>query len=337
MGLPTDSRLVDGWMAPGGARVGHAQVPGAPTGCTVVLLAAPAPYAALATGGGPSTRQVSALHPQHAVTTADALLVVGGSAYGLDASGGVLRWLEARGRGTQIGRMRVPAVPTAAVFDLFVAGDQRPDAGTGAAACEAAVEEGVAEGRVGAGAGATVGKILGIDFASWGGVGAASVELAGGLVVSAVAVVNAFGNVHQPDGGPCVGGARDGAGGFLDVEAAIGSGAFTARRRELDREAAGESAGEGGNTTIGVVVTNGRLDPAGCARAAVLVSQALPMCIRPCQTAVDGDTVFVASAGTVEAEAHQVGLAGRAALARAIVRAVTAGRRDGPEFPSRRS
>ena len=331
-GLPDGANRIDGWHPACGARVGHAQVGEAPTGCTVVLLDAPAPYAALASGGGPSTRQVSALHPHHAVTTADAFLVVGGSAYGLDAAGGVLRWLEAKGRGTQVGRMRVPAVPTAAVFDLFVAGTVRPDASTGAAACDAATADGVLEGRVGAGAGATVGKILGIDFASWGGVGTASVELAGGLVVSAVAVVNAFGNVHGFDGGACVAGARDGAGGFVDVEAAIGAGAFTARRRELEREAS-----EGGNTTIGVVVTNGRLDPGACGRAAVLVSQALPMCIHPCQTAVDGDTVFVASTGTVEAEAHQVGLAGREALARAIVRAVTAGRRDGPEFPARRS
>jgi L-aminopeptidase/D-esterase-like protein len=234
-----------------------------------------------------------------------------------------MRFLEARGRGTRVGAMRVPAVPSAALFDLFVStSGARPDAATGLAACEDARTEGVAEGRNGAGAGATVGKIAGIDRAVWGGVGTAHVVLPGGLVVSALAVVNAFGNVHDPDTGACLGGARDGAGGFLDAEAMVLEGFLAARARAL-AAAAGEDT-SGGNTTIGVVVTNGRLDGGGCLRAAGQASLALADCVRPCLTALDGDTVFLAATGAVEAESHQVGLAGRRALARAVARAVVA-------------
>ncbi|MBM4396554.1 MAG: P1 family peptidase [Deltaproteobacteria bacterium] len=312
--------LRGGWSAACGARVGHSGVAGAPTGCTVVLFERACAYAAEATGGAASSRQVSALLRDHSVTVADAVLVTGGSAFGLDAGGGAMRWLEERGRGIAVGSMRVPAVPTVTVFDLaFGKKGAWPGVETGYAACEAAGTV-VAEGRVGAGSGTAVGKVLGPGLAMWGGVGAAHVEI-GTLVVGAIAVVNAFGNVHDPGTGRCVAGARNPAGGFADAEEVILTGALGGRLRAVDA------------TTVGVVVTNGRLKPVECRRAAILASQAFPACIRPCQTAVDGDTVLLASAGEVEADSHQVGIAARLALSRAIVRAVGIANGGGAEPP----
>lgn len=300
----------DGWSRAVGAAVGHAQVKNASSGCTVVLLPKSCRYSVVAMGGASSFRQVSAMVPGHSITHADAILIVGGSAYGLDAAGGALRYLEAIGRGIKVGAMQVPAVPTAAIFDLFVS-NERPDASTGYDACENARIDDVEEGRVGAGAGATIGKIFGLPHAVWGGVGVASMTLRDGLEVAALAVVNAFGNVYDPVTKECVAGVRSDADSFIDMEKFILEGALNNR---FPRE-------ENVNTTVGVVVTNGRLDHAQCHRAAVLAATAIPMCIRPCFTAFDGDTVFLAATGDVEAEPHQIGIAGRQTLARAIVRA----------------
>lgn len=280
------------------------------------------PYAVHVGGGASSLRQVAAQVPGHSVTVADAFLVTGGSAFGLDASGGVLAGLEAQGRGTAVGRMRVPAVPAAAIFDLYVGDPKaRPDGAMGSAALAAARPGTVAEGRVGAASAATVGKILGLDRASWGGLAVATVRLDGGLVVSALAVVNAFGNVVDPRTGAFVAGPRDGLGGFADTEEAILAGA-------LSRFASAPS-----NTTVGIVVTNGILDRSRCLRATWLAAQAMPLCLRPAWSALDGDTLFLAATGEVPAEPHAVGIAGREALARAIVRAVTLANPPGSDWP----
>ncbi len=305
-----------------GVAVGHAAHATGSTGCTVVFLPRACPYAVHVGGGASSLRQVAGLVPGHSVSVADAFLVAGGSAYGLDASGGVLAGLEAMGRGTAVGRMRVPAVPAAALFDLVV-GDPmvRPDAAMGAAALAAARVGDVTEGRVGAASSATVGKILGVDRASWGGLAVASVRLDGGLVVSALAVVNAFGGIIDPRTGRFVAGPHDGLGGFADTEEAILAGA-------LSRFVSSPS-----NTTIGVVVTNGALDRERCTRAAWLAAQAMPICLRPAWSAMDGDTLFLAATGEVPAEPHAVGIAGREALTRAIVRAAMLANPTGQEGP----
>ncbi len=330
-GLPDNTTVTDDLagllkpLPPGctgipGVRVGHAEDRSALTGCTVVVLPRPSPYSAHASGGGVSTRQVSALVPHHAVSWADAVVVCGGSAYGLDAAGGVLTWLETRGRGIPVGTMRVPSVPAAAVFDLFVGdGRVRPDGRMGRAACEAAREDGLPEGRVGAGTGATVGKALGLARACWGGVGLAGVEAPGGVTVTALAVVNAFGNVYDPDTGRCVAGARRDDGTFADAEALVLRGVLGERVRAL------------ANTTVGVVVTDAALSGAECARAAVMSAQAIARCVRPSETAVDGDIVFFVSCGErAGADAHAMGVAGRITLSRAIVRAVTGGGAGAP-------
>lgn len=308
----TNSEVLAGTFSCPGVRVGHAGGADLGTGCSVVVMERPARYAVHVGGGASSLRQVAAVFPGHSVTMADAFLVTGGSAYGLDASGGVLRVLEAEGRGTPVGRMVVPAVPTAAVFDLFQ-GSTRPDPAMGAAAVRDARLEDRREGRVGAGSGCTVGKLLGLDRAMWGGVGVATVQWPHGLAVSAMAVVNAFGNVRDPDSGVFVAGARDGGGGFVDAEDALAAGWMSL--------APGTS---GQNTTIGVVVTNGTLDGVGCTRAAALASVAMPECLRPCWTGVDGDVVFLGATGDLPADAHQVGIGARRALQCAIVRAVRA-------------
>ncbi len=315
---PTDMVIQEGSFHCPGVRVGHAGDADLGSGCSVVVLDHASRYAVHVGGGAASLRQVAAVFAGHSVTMADAFLVSGGSAYGLDATGGVLRALEAAGRGTPVGRMVVPAVPSAAVFDLFV-GSTRPGPEMGAAAVVDARFADGREGRIGAGSGCTVGKLLGLDRAMWGGVGVATAVWPDGLTVSALAVVNAFGNVRDPDSGDFVAGARDGAGGFVDAERALIGGWM------------GLASGTAGqNTTIGVVVTNGTLDGVGCTRAATLAATALPDCIRPCWTGVDGDVVFLAATGRQVADAHQVGIGACRALQRAIVRAVTVANVDGP-------
>ncbi|MBP7127367.1 P1 family peptidase, partial [Myxococcota bacterium] len=178
--------LLPGWFDAGGARIGAATHAGGRTGCTVVLLPGASPYAVHLGGGASSLRQVAAQVPGHSVQSADAFLLTGGSAYGLDAAGGVLRALEAMGRGTPVGRMRVPAVPAAALYDLALTGADRPDGLLGEQAVRMAEAGGRVEGRVGAGAGATVGKALGIDRACPGGQAVATAVLREGVRVSAV-------------------------------------------------------------------------------------------------------------------------------------------------------
>ncbi len=219
--------------------------------------------------------------------------------------------------------MRVPSVPSAAIFDLFVGdGRVRPDQGMGRAACEDAHEECVAEGRVGAGIGATVGKVLGLARACWGGVGLCAGETRAGFTVAAIAIVNAFGNVHDPDTGRCVAGALQDDGTFADAEALVLQGALEERVRQGRLPPVSGPA----HTTVGVVVTDAALSFEECARAAVMSARAIPQCIRPSETVVDGDIVFFVSCGDRgEADPHALGVAGRMALSRAIVRAVTGG------------
>jgi len=308
-------QLLHGCFDSGGARVGAATHPGGRTGCTVVVLPEASPYAVHLGGGASSLRQVAAQVPGHSVQVADAFLLTGGSAFGLDAAGGVLRALEAMGRGTPVGRMRVPAVPAAALYDLALAGDQRPDAPLGERAVRQAQEGGTIEGRVGAGAGATVGKALGIDRACPGGQAVVTAVLPDGPRVSALVVVNAFGSVRDPETGTWEAGPRTDDGRILDTEKWILQGPPP------------EMAGPG-HTTLAVVVTNVRLGREECLRAAWLASQALPFCIRPAWTAYDGDVVFLASCGEVPCSLHRVGLAAREALQAAIVRAVRMARQD---------
>lgn len=277
-----------GLTAVEGLTVGHATLADAGTGCTVVL-APPGGMRAAAhvRGRATGTREFDALSPRHIVPRIDAILLTGGSAYGLGAADGVMRWLRERDRGFPVGVTVVPIVPTAVVFDLTPVGrpDRWPGPDDGYAACEAAGTT-FAEGSVGAGTGATVGKALGIDNAMKGGVGTWAVRH-GALVVGALAVVNAFGDVRDGQGA-IIAGARDGDG-FADARRRLATGADP-----LNRFAPPDTPG---NTTLIVVATNSAVDRDGLAEIARNTADAMGRRITPVGTMVDGDVIFAVSAG----------------------------------------
>jgi L-aminopeptidase/D-esterase-like protein len=291
-----------------GLAVGHWTDAAAGTGCTVILGPPEGMRAgAYVRGRATGTREFDVLSPRHLVPAIHAILLTGGSAYGLGAADGVMRWLRQRGRGFPVGVGVVPIVPAAVVFDLGPIGnsDRWPGPDEGYAACDHAGSA-VAEGSVGAGTGATVGKALGPQHAMKGGVGSWSVR-AGDLVVGALAVVNAFGDVLDADG-RILAGARTEAG-FADARARLADGAQPFRRW--------------GNTTLAVVGTNAPLDRHQLAEVARSAADALSWRIRPLGTAVDGDIAFAVSTGKDGAgDAIQVELLAQDAVAVAIERAV---------------
>ncbi|OKJ70495.1 P1 family peptidase [Streptomyces sp. CB02460] len=327
-----------------GLRVGHAQVAGkgALSGTTVVLAPEGGVVAAVdVRGGGPGTRETDALDPRNLVQRIDAVVLTGGSAYGLDAASGVMAWLEERGRGVRVGAdpaQVVPVVPAACVFDLGRGGDwrARPDAATGRAAVAdaARTEEGaaVAEGCVGAGTGAVAGPLK-------GGVGSASVLLPSGLTVGALVVVNAAGSVLDPRTGVLFGE-------YGGEEPAVAPPAevHEAARRSL-AQARGTDARPPLNTTLAVVATDAALTRAQAQKLAGTAHDGLARAIRPVHLMTDGDTVFALATGRRDLDAEDpVALnpllaAGAEAVARAIVKAVRAakgvrGRDGGGTFPS---
>ena len=295
-----------------GLLVGHFTDPQAATGCTVIL----APdggmrAAAYVRGRATGTRELDALSPAHLVPVIHALLLTGGSAYGLGAADGVMRWLGQRGRGFPVGVNVVPIVPAAVIFDLAPLGraDRWPTADDAAAACDAAGTE-VAEGSVGAGTGATVGKVLGPPGAMKGGLGTWA-ERAGEVVVGALAVVNAFGDVRD-DAGRIIAGARRGTG-FVDAAQYLAHGGVPG----------GSFARAGANTTLIVVATNAQVDRLGLAQVARAAADAMAQRITPVGTAFDGDLVFALSAGEQPAPTPvMIELLAQRAAAAAIERAV---------------
>jgi L-aminopeptidase/D-esterase-like protein len=302
-----------------GILVGHATDAVGATGCTVVLGPPDGmPCTVFVRGRATGSRELDACRPESLAGRVDAILLTGGSAYGLAAADGVMRWMEQQGRGFRIGVGVVPIVPAAVVFDLMPLGRfaARPTPELGAAAC-AAAGTAVVEGSVGAGTGTTVGKALGIEHAMKGGVGSWS-ERSGDVVVGAIAVVNAFGDVHDASGG-ILAGARREDGSFAGAAAFLASGG---------RPGAYLSAAH--HTTLVVVATNAALDRVVLGGVARAGADALARRIAPSGTAVDGDIVFACAAGTVTAPAMQVEQMARAATEMAVERAVRMARgRDG--------
>ncbi len=301
-----------------GLRVGHATDAAARTGCTVVLgpFRASCDVRGLATG----TRELDALSPHHLVPTVNAILLTGGSAFGLDAASGVMAWLEERGIGFDTGFARVPIVPAAVIYDLGEgSAGRRPDAAMGRAACDAASEAEVAEGAVGAGTGATVGKILGHQGAMPGGVGSWALESAG-FRVGALAVVNAFGDVLGADG-RILAGARGPDGAFLDTARAL-------RETGFEGGFGRPQPIPGTNTTLAVVGTDAPLSRTALEMLARMAGTGLARRIAPVHTPFDGDVVFALSTSAEAAELPAaallaLGAAASHALERAIERAVT--------------
>jgi L-aminopeptidase/D-esterase-like protein/RimJ/RimL family protein N-acetyltransferase len=297
-----------------GLEVGHFTDPRRPTGCTVVIARKGAVCGGDVRGGAPGTRETDLLDPRHTVTHAHAIVLAGGSAFGLDAAGGVMRWLEEREIGFEVRGMRVPIVPAAILFDLHLGdGRIRPDAAAGYAAAEAATALPVSEGSVGAGAGATVGKLHGPARAMKGGIGSASVRRVDGVVVGALVAVNAFGDVVDPGSGRVIAGARTAGG--RDQEPVLG---------QLREAPWPPVAPDPGNTTIGVVGTNVALTKAQASKVAQMAHDGLARTIVPVHTPLDGDTLFTLATGELDVPdpVLLVGTLAAGAVAEAVVRAV---------------
>jgi L-aminopeptidase/D-esterase-like protein len=295
-----------------GVLVGHATDREGLTGCTVVLFEEP--YAVVGVdvrGSSPGTRETDRLGPTGTVRRTHALLLTGGSAFGLAAAEGVVRFLEERGVGLDVGVARIPLVSAAVLFDLVVGSPEaRPDPVMGYEAAKSAKSGDFAQGSVGVGTGATVGKVLGMERSMKGGVGSASVGVGGDLVVGALAAVNAFGEVRDPESGRILAGPRQDDGTLGDTVRLLPEAVSRMRWAE--------------NTTLGIVATNADLSKNGANKIAQMAHDGLARVVHPVHTTVDGDVVFAASVGGVEAATDVVGAWGARVMQEAILRAVRA-------------
>ncbi|MCH7747709.1 MAG: P1 family peptidase [Acidobacteria bacterium] len=305
-----------GLTAVDGIKVGHHTLTERPTGCTVILVEAGAVAGVDVRGGAPGTRETDLLDPAKTVQEVHAVVLSGGSAFGLDAAGGVMRYLSERDIGYDTRIAKVPIVPAAILYDLGIGDDPtiRPTADCGYQAAEAATTDPVAEGNVGAGAGATIGKMGGLGRAMKGGVGSAAVTLPGGLVVAALVVVNAVGDVIDPSTGQVVAGVRTADGDSL------------ADARILLRAGSSARGRPGENTTIGVVATNARLTQAQATVMAQMAHDGVARAIAPSHTPNDGDAIFALATGLHPDVPNLATIGALAAdvMAEAIVRAVRA-------------
>jgi L-aminopeptidase/D-esterase-like protein len=301
-----------------GFRLGHWTCTLRPTGCTVVLCPQGAVASVDVRGAAPGTRETDLLAPENTVDQVHAVLLTGGSAFGLDAATGVMRWLEERGHGFKVGPATVPIVPAAVLFDLWHPLQHiRPDAQAGYAACEAAQNELPTFGAVGAGAGATVGKFFGPHQSSSGGIGYAHFQV-GALEVAALVAVNALGDVIDEQG-QVMCGARTPDGQFEHTAQAIRSG------RILATPEPGVPAGSA--TTIGVVMTNAILTKTQCKKIAQMAHDGLARSISPIHTAFDGDALFCLTSGAVaNTNMTAVGALAADAVAQAVRHAVNHGK-----------
>lgn len=294
-----------------GIRVGHISDFDTLTGCTAVLCEKGAVGGVAIPGPASGTQETTTLDPLHITDRVHAIVLAGGSAFGLEAASGVRRYLAGRGVGFAFSGARVPIVAAAILFDLGISGRNiHPNLAMGEAAAVAANTEAVPEGSVGAGTGATVGKIFGLKQAMKGGIGSFTVELPGGVLVASLVAVNALGDIRDPATGKIVAGART----------APGSRDFADTVEHLKRT--GAAGVPGGNTTLVVVATNARLTKVQATRLAQFGAQGMTRTVYPASTSADGDTVFALSAGDREAVFDAVGAAAAEAVAEGILRAV---------------
>lgn len=289
-----------------GIRVGHQTDLEAATGCTVILCDTSAIGGVDVRGGSPATRETDVLRPLHMVQEVHAIVLSGGSAFGLDTASGVMRYLEEQGQGFDTGFARVPIVPAAAIFDLSIGSASiRPNAEAGYRACQQATSEATLQGNVGAGTGATVGKMAGPAFMMKGGLGSASATLGDDIIVGALVIVNAAGDVIDPQTRQIIAGARHPQSGFLFSNPI-------------------------GNTTIAVIATNAALRKEEINKVAQMAHNGLALTLQPAHTMFDGDTVFALALGPREKRADEnsaailtstIGALAATVLARAIVKA----------------
>lgn len=299
-----------------GIRVGHAHDPEAMTGCTVVLCEQGAIGGVDQRGGAPGTRETDAMHPMHLVQQVHAVVLSGGSAFGLDSASGVVKYLEERGVGFNVGVARVPIVPAAILFDLEIGrADVRPDAAMGYQACLNASADTFKRGNVGAGMGATVGKIMRMGFATKSGIGSASMQISEDIIIGAIVAVNAFGDVIDPATGEIVAGVRNPPGypqrfgNTLEVMKAFAAGKPF-------------SSGANGHTVIGVVATNAQLSKEHVCKVAQMAHDGLARSIRPAHTMLDGDTIFALSTGEKPIDVNLAGALAAEVFQAAVLDAV---------------
>lgn len=311
-----------GLVAVSGVEVGHHELDGLPTGCTVVLAREGAVAGVDVRGSAPGTRETDLLDPENTVERVHAVVLSGGSAFGLAAADGTVRFLEEAGIGYPVGPFRVPIVPAAILFDLGVQGPGavRPGADCGYRAAAIASSDPVRRGNAGAGAGATVGKTLGLARAMKGGVGSASLRFPDGLVVAALLAVNAVGDVVDPADGRVVAGVRDDEGNLADARRLLLE-SLSGPPDGPDADNAGPFSGA--NTTIGVVAVNAPLSKAEANKVAEMAHDGLARTIYPVHTPSDGDTLFALSTGRGPAvRVGRVGALAAEAVARAVLDAV---------------
>lgn len=295
-----------------GIRVGHASDLNAATGCTVVLCPENTVGAVDVRGGAPGTRETDLLQPQNMVQYVNAVLLAGGSAFGLAAADGVMRYLSEKSIGYKTGSGAiVPIVPSAILFDLSIGrSDVYPDASMGYAACEAANADPVDMGSVGAGTGALCGAMMGPHHATKSGIGSDSIDFGKGLVVAALIAVNAVGDIVNEQG-QIIAGLLSPDGGFVGTLSALKSMVHTS----------GPNA-EAQNTVIGVVATNARLDKAQATKVAQMAHDGIARAVKPAHTPFDGDTIFCLATGEHEANPAVIGAYAAEVVTTSIRRAV---------------
>ena len=303
MGLITDIK---------GIKVGHCPDFENITGCTVVLFDGNATGTVDMRGGGTSTRQIDGLLPHHNFSNINAIMLTGGSAYGLDASSGVMKYLEEKLIGLKVGSSSVvPSVPTAVIFDLGIGNSKvRPNGDFGYKACQNAKKR-FEQGTVGVGTGATIGKYLGINHATKGGLASESLELPNGTKIGVLVVVNAFGSVYDyKDGNTCIAGIRNTKGkNFLDTS-------------DLIHKGVPQTTNTIRNTTLAVVATDAKFSKEQLNRIAVIAHTGISRVINPCHTISDGDMVFAVSMGNKEAKINDVGIMASELISDSIIKAV---------------
>ena len=319
-----------------GIKVGHAHNENGLTGCTVILCPEGTTGGVDQRGGAPGTRETDLLHPLHLVNHVDAILLAGGSAYGLDAAAGVMQYLEEQGRGINTGVARVPIVPAAILFDLAVGDPKiRPDKEMGYQACLNASTNPPVQGNVGAGMGATVGKILGMSQAMKSGIGTAAMEVGKGVIVAALIAVNAFGDIVSTENGEIIAGARSLRKGPLK----IGEGPIFADTMQVMKKMAGRSIlhfAARQNTIIGAVATNARLNKEEINKVAQMAHNGLARVVQPAHSMLDGDTIFALATNKIKTDVNIIGTFAAQVVSQAILNAVYAAEAI-PSLPSARS
>jgi L-aminopeptidase/D-esterase-like protein len=307
-----------------GIEVGHAQDEEALTGCTVILCRKGAVAGVDVRGGAPGTRETDLLDPVNLVEKVHAVVLAGGSAYGLDAASGVMRYLEEKKIGFNTGVARVPIVPAAILYDLNIGrADVRPDSAMGYRAAALASSAAPAEGNAGAGMGASVGKMFGVGLAMKAGIGTASMDIGGGVVVGALVAVNAWGDVIDPQTNQILAGLRSGKVGPLRV----GKKDHFADTLAMLKSSVGRGVlglASRANTVIGVIATNAKLTKAQATKVAQMAQDGIARTIRPAHTMLDGDVIFALATGAKGANVSIVGAFAAEVMAEAVTRTVRA-------------